>query len=150
MLGLGLLVRAGRSLLAGPVADAGWLPGSYYRHLVLEALEENDFPGALHYLQWTDDPLLAQLLILRLRLLAREHQEQRQTLRPPGEAGAGLGTADGIRRPGPEVLWGEGPGSQEPGPPALTPISKGRQRMGRCGCGINSEGHGGQHAAASH
>jgi len=80
MLGLNLLVRAGRSLLAGPVADAGWLPASYYRHLVLEALEEDDFPGALHYLQWTGEPLLAQLLILRLRLLAREHRKQRQTL----------------------------------------------------------------------
>ena len=80
MLGVNLLVRAGRSLLAGPVADLGWLPGSYYRHLVLEALEEDDFPGALNYLQWTDDPLLAQLLILRLRLLAREHQRQQQTL----------------------------------------------------------------------
>jgi len=80
MLGLNLLVRAGRSLLAGPVADAGLLPGSYYRHLVLEALEGDDFPGALNYLQWTEDPLLAQLLILRLRLLAREHEQQRQTL----------------------------------------------------------------------
>jgi len=80
MLGLNLLVRAGRSLLAGPVADAGWLPTSYYRHLVLEALEEDDFPGALNYLQWTGAPLLAQLLILRLRLLAAEHQRQRETL----------------------------------------------------------------------
>jgi hypothetical protein len=80
MLGLGLLVRAGRSLLAGPVADAGWLPGSYYRHLVLESLEEDDFPGALNYLRWTDDPLLAQLLILRVRLLAQEHQRQRASL----------------------------------------------------------------------
>ena len=88
MLGLGLLVRAGRSLIAGPVADAGWLPGSYYRHLVLEALEEDDFPGALNYLQWTADPLLAQMLILRLRLLIREHQEQRETL--AGLAGNGL------------------------------------------------------------
>jgi hypothetical protein len=67
-------------LLAGPLADAGWLPGSYYRHLVLEALEDDDFPGALNYLRWTDDPLLAQLLILRLRLLAQEHQQQRRTL----------------------------------------------------------------------
>ena len=80
MLGVNLLMRAGRSLLAGPVADAGWLPAKYYRHLVLEALEADDFPGALHYLQWTEDPLLAQLLILRLRLLAQEHQRQRQTL----------------------------------------------------------------------
>ncbi len=80
MLGLGLLVRAGRSLLAGPVADSGWLPAGYYRHLVLEALEEDDFPGALNYLQWTDDPVLAQLLILRLRLLAAEHRRQRESL----------------------------------------------------------------------
>jgi hypothetical protein len=80
MLGLGLLVRAGRSLLARPVADAGWLPAKFYRHLVLEALEEDDFPGALNYLKWTDDPVLAQLLILRLRLLAAEHRRQRESL----------------------------------------------------------------------
>jgi hypothetical protein len=80
MLGVNLLVRAGRSLLAGPVADAGWLPAGYYRHLVLEALEENDFPGALNYLKWTDNPLLAQLLILRVRLMAKEHQRQREIL----------------------------------------------------------------------
>ncbi|RJR41607.1 MAG: hypothetical protein C4567_08720 [Deltaproteobacteria bacterium] len=66
--------------MAGPVADAGWLPAGYYRHLVLEALEEDDFPGALNYLQWTDDPVLAQLLILRLRLLAKAHQRQRESL----------------------------------------------------------------------
>ena len=80
MLGLNLLMRAGRSLLAGPVADAGWLPGSYYRHLVLEALEEDDFPGALNYLKWTADPLMAQLFILRVRLLVKEHQRQREVL----------------------------------------------------------------------
>jgi hypothetical protein len=80
MLGLNLLARAGRSLLAGPVAHRGWLPAGWYRHLVLEALEEDDFPGALNYLQWTDDPLLAQLLILRVRLLAREHERQRRAL----------------------------------------------------------------------
>jgi len=80
MLGVNLLVRAGRSLLAGPVADAGWLPAKYYRHLVLEALEEDDFAGALNYLRWTEEPLLAQLLILRVRLLARAHQRQRESL----------------------------------------------------------------------
>jgi hypothetical protein len=80
MLGLGLLVRAGRSLLAGPVADSGWLPARFYRHLVLEALEEDDFPGALDYLPWAEDPVLAQLLILRLRLLAAEHRRQRESL----------------------------------------------------------------------
>jgi plasmid stability protein len=76
MLGLGLLVRLGRQVLAGPVADAGILPTGYYRHLVLEALEEEDFSGALHHLKWADDPLLAQIIILRLRLLAARHRRQ--------------------------------------------------------------------------
>jgi hypothetical protein len=76
MLGLGLLVRLGRQVLAGPVADAGILPAKYYRHLVLEALEEEDFPRALHHLKWADNPLLAQIIILRLRLLAARHQRQ--------------------------------------------------------------------------
>ena len=76
MLGLGLLVRLGRQVLAGPVADAGILPTGYYRHLVLEALEEEDFSGALHYLKWADNPLLAQIIILRLRLLAARHRRQ--------------------------------------------------------------------------
>ena len=76
MLGLGLLVRLGRQVLAGPVADAGILPTGYYRHLVLEALEEEDFSGALHHLKWADNPLLAQIIILRLRLLAARHRRQ--------------------------------------------------------------------------
>jgi hypothetical protein len=76
MLGLGLLVRLGRQVLAGPVADAGILPAGYYRHLVLEALEEEDFPKALHRLQWADDTLLAQIIVLRLRLLTVRHQRQ--------------------------------------------------------------------------
>jgi plasmid stability protein len=76
VLGLGLLVRLGRQVLAGPVADAGILPTGYYRHLVLEALEEEDFSGALHHLRWADNPLLAQIIILRLRLLAARHQRQ--------------------------------------------------------------------------
>ena len=76
MLGLGLLVRLGRQVLAGPVADAGILPTGYYRHLVLEALEEEDFSGALHHLKWADNPLLAQIIILRLRLLAAQHRRQ--------------------------------------------------------------------------
>ncbi len=88
MLGLNLLVRAGRSLLAGPVTAAGLLPAGWYRHLVLEALEEDDFPGALDYLRWADEPLLAQVLVLRLRLLAREHDRQRRTLQ--GLLGDGL------------------------------------------------------------
>lgn len=76
MLGLGLLVRLGRQVLAGPVADAGMLPAGYYRHLILAALEEEDFPRALHHLKWSDNPLLAQIIVLRLRLLAARHRQQ--------------------------------------------------------------------------
>jgi hypothetical protein len=82
MLGVNLLVRLGRKLLSGPVADSGFFPPGYYRHLVLEALEEEDFPGALRHLKWTQDPVLAQLVVLRLRLLAGRH---RQHLRDLGE-----------------------------------------------------------------
>jgi hypothetical protein len=80
MLGVNLLVRLGRKVLAGPVADSGLLPTSYYRHLVLEALEEDDFIGALNYLKWAADPLLAQILVLRLRLLSARHKRQRQAI----------------------------------------------------------------------
>ena len=80
MLGLGFLFGLGRRLLAGPVADSGLLPAGYYRHLTLAALEAEDFPEALHYLPWAEDPVLAQLLILRLRLLTVRHQQQRQAL----------------------------------------------------------------------
>jgi hypothetical protein len=76
MLGLGLLVRLGRQVLAGPVADSGVLPAGYYRHLVLAALEEEDFPGALRHLKWAGDPLLAQIMVLRLRLLSARHRQQ--------------------------------------------------------------------------
>ena len=76
MLGLGLLVRLGRQVLAGPVADSGVLPAGYYRHLVLAALEEEDFPGALRHLKWAVDPLLAQIIVLRLRLLSARHRRQ--------------------------------------------------------------------------
>ncbi len=80
MLGLNLLVRLGRRVLAGPVAGSGLLPASYYRHLALAAMEGEDFPGALDYLRWAEDPLLAQLLVLRLRLLADRHGRRRQVL----------------------------------------------------------------------
>jgi hypothetical protein len=80
MLGLGLLVRLGRQVLAGPVADSGVLPGGYYRHLVLGALEEEDFPGALRHLKWAADPLLGQIIVLRLRLLAARHRRQREAV----------------------------------------------------------------------
>jgi hypothetical protein len=80
MLGLGLLVRLGRQVLAGPVADSGVLPGGYYRHLVLAALEEEDFPGALRHLKWAGDPLLAQIIVLRLRLLSAGHRRQSEAV----------------------------------------------------------------------
>ncbi len=81
MLGVGLLVRLGRQVLAGPVADSGVLPGSYYRHLVLAALEEEDFPGALRHLKWVTDPLLAQIVVLRLRLLRARHRRRLEAVR---------------------------------------------------------------------
>ncbi len=80
MLGINLLIRLGRSVLKGPVTDAGLLPAKVYRHLVLAAIEDEDFPGALGYLQWADDPLLAQILVLRLRLLLARHARQRQAI----------------------------------------------------------------------
>ena len=80
MLGLGLLVRLGRQVLAGPVADSGVLPARYYRHLALAALEEEDFPGALRHLKWAADPLLAQILVFRLRLLAAGHRRQSEAV----------------------------------------------------------------------
>jgi hypothetical protein len=80
MLGIGLLVRLGRQVLAGPVADSGVLPAGYYRHLVLAALEEEDFPGALRHLKWAGDPLLAQILVFRLRLLAARHRRQSEAI----------------------------------------------------------------------
>jgi len=91
MLGVNLLVRLTRQVLAGPVADSGVLPQGYYRHLVLEALEEEDFPGALRRLKWAGDPLLTQIVILRLRLLAARHAKQRQAILDLLEAsGTGL------------------------------------------------------------
>jgi hypothetical protein len=80
MLGVNLLVRLGRQVLAGPIAGAGLLPASYYRHLVLAAMADEDFSGALDYLKWAADPLLAQILVLRLRLLAGEHRRRLQAL----------------------------------------------------------------------
>jgi hypothetical protein len=80
MLGLGLLVRLARQALAGPVADSGVLPAGYYRHLVLAALEADDFPGALRHLKWVKDPLLAQIMVFRLRLLAAQHRRQLEAI----------------------------------------------------------------------
>jgi primosomal protein N'' len=80
VLGLGLLVRLGRQVLAGPVADSGLLPAGYYRHLTLAALEAEDFPGALRSLKWAADPLLAQIMVFRLRLLSARHRRQSEAI----------------------------------------------------------------------
>ncbi len=80
MFGLGVLVALGRRLVAATLADTGVLPAGYYRHLALAALEEEDFPQALHWLPFAQDPVLTQLLVLRLRLLAAKHDEQRQAV----------------------------------------------------------------------
>jgi hypothetical protein len=80
MLGLNLLVRLGRRVLGGPLAGSGVLPASWYRHLALAAMEEEDYSGALDHLRWVEDPLLPQLLVVRLRLLADRHGRRRQVL----------------------------------------------------------------------
>ncbi len=56
------------------------LPAGYYRHLALAAMEEEDFPRTLDYLQWAEDPLLTQIFIFRLRLLKSRHREQLKAL----------------------------------------------------------------------
>jgi hypothetical protein len=56
------------------------LPAGYYRHLALAALEAEDFPGALRHLKWAGDPLLAQILVFRLRLLAARHRRQQEAV----------------------------------------------------------------------
>jgi hypothetical protein len=97
MLGLNLLMRLGRGLLGGPVAGSGVLPASYYRHLTLAAMEADDYPGALNYLKWTNDPLLGQVLILRLRLLADRHRRQRQGIQKMLNNGLGAASREKCR-----------------------------------------------------
>ena len=80
MFGIGIMVALGRRLVGATLADTGLLPAGYYRHLALAALEEGDFPGALQWLPFAHDPVLTQLLVLRLRLLAMKHNDQRQAL----------------------------------------------------------------------
>ncbi len=80
MIGIGVLIALGRRLVAATLADTGLLPAAYYRHLALAALEEEDFPQALQWLPFAEDPVLTQLLVLRLRLLAKKHQEQQHAL----------------------------------------------------------------------
>ena len=66
--------------MAAALADTGLLPRGFYRHLVLEALEAEDFPKALTWLKFAGDPVLAQILVVRLRLLAARHVEERRTV----------------------------------------------------------------------
>ncbi len=80
MFGIGILFALGRRLVGATLADTGLLPAGYYRHLALAALEEEDFPGALQWLPFAQDQVLTQLLVLRLRLLAMKHEEQRQAV----------------------------------------------------------------------
>jgi len=80
MFGIGVLVALGRRLAAATLADTGLLPAGYYRHLALAAIEEEDFPRALKWLPFARDPVLTQLLVLRLRLLAQQHEGQRRAV----------------------------------------------------------------------
>ena len=80
MFGIGILVALGRRVATAALADTGLLPAGFYRHLALAALEEEDFPRALQWLPFARDPVLTQLLVLRLRLLAARHHEQRQAV----------------------------------------------------------------------
>lgn len=86
MLGVNLLFRLGRWLLAAPLADAGLLPESYYRSQALAALEADDFPESLRYLKLANHPdresirMIGQLIILRCRLLREQHQRRGQAV----------------------------------------------------------------------
>jgi DNA-binding SARP family transcriptional activator len=85
-LGINLLFRVGRKLLAEPLEDSGLLPGKYYRSQALGALEENDFPECLRYLKMAEAHrkaqarMVGQLLILRCRMLREDHQHRVQSL----------------------------------------------------------------------
>ncbi len=125
MLGLGLLVRLGRQVLAGPVADSGVLPAGYYRHLALAALEAEDFPGALRYLKWAADPLLAQIMVFRLRLLSARHRRQSEAIQDLLASESSRGAPGALQDPAerggpgpgtPSRLRGQGDGA--PGRPA--------------------------------
>ena len=77
--GLNFLFRVVRKVLAEPLEDSGLLPGKYYRSQALAALTENDFPECLRYLKMaethrkTQARMVAQLLILRCRMLREDH-----------------------------------------------------------------------------
>ncbi len=85
--GLNFLFRVGRRILAEPLEDSGLLPGKYYCSQALAALEEEDFPGCLRYLRLAEPQrkaktrMIAQVLILRCRLLREEHQRRLATVK---------------------------------------------------------------------
>ncbi len=85
--GVNFLFRLGRKLLAEPVEDTGWLPGKYYRLQALRSLEDNDFPECLRYLRMAfphrkaQARMVAQLLVLRCRMLQADHERQLQSLK---------------------------------------------------------------------
>ena len=85
--GVNFLFRVGRKVLAEPLEDSGLLPGKYYRSQALQALEENDFPACLRYLKMAQvhrkaqARLVAQILILRCRMLQEEHSSRVSSLR---------------------------------------------------------------------
>jgi hypothetical protein len=84
--GINLLFRVGRKLMVEPLEDSGLLPGKYYRSQALEALKENDFPESLRYLRMAETHrkaqarMVAQLLILRCRMLQEEHDGRIRSL----------------------------------------------------------------------
>lgn len=86
MLGINLLFRVGRWLLAAPLEDSGLMPPSYYRSRALAALDGDDFRESLRYLKLAGPPdreparLIGQLIILRCRLLQEQHQRQCQAI----------------------------------------------------------------------
>ncbi len=79
-LGVNFIFRVSRKLLAEPLEDSGLLPGKYYRSQALAALQENDFPECLRYLKMAQTHrkaqarMVAQLLILRCRMLLEDHK----------------------------------------------------------------------------
>lgn len=85
-LGVNMLFRLGRKVLAEPLEDTGLLPGKYYRSQALAALQENDFPECLRYLKMAkvhrkaQARMVAQLLILRCRMLLEDHKGRAQSL----------------------------------------------------------------------
>jgi hypothetical protein len=85
-IGLNFLFRVGRKILAEPLEESGLFPGKYYRSQALAALTENDFPECLRYLRMAETHrkaqarMVAQLLILRCRMLREDHRSRIQSL----------------------------------------------------------------------